>query len=201
MRSLIKKFEDRVTLPIEIDEIRDAIIDLGIQDRIVFCDEDLDTEELRGVLKQWREHGSVYGEPRWTTLIVYPRGVEVEWQRVICAKELVHVFDKQIVKTQTPEMIEKLAEKVLGPFEGLSDSPADFMATVDKLAAYQWINLLFPRAARNVARQMIKNGAKGPEEIAEWAAIPLEYVYMVLDEAWEEISEILSKIGNGENLA
>ena len=199
MRRLLQKFENRVNLPIEIDEIRDAIIELGIQDRIIFSAQDLDTEVLRGTYYQWREHGNVYGEPIWTTLIIYPENEDIGWQRVICAKELVHVCDKQIVKTQTPEMIDKLAAKVIGPFEGSAEGPADLMASVDKLAAYLGLNLLFPIAARRLAREKIASQEKTIQEIANWAVIPEHYASLVIDEGWDKISELLARIGNGDH--
>ena len=55
MKRILQKFENRTDLPIEIEEIRDAIVGLGIQDQIIFSDEDLDTQTLRGFIYQWRE--------------------------------------------------------------------------------------------------------------------------------------------------
>ena len=196
---MLAKFENRTDLPIEIGEIRDAMIEIGIQDRIIFSDEVLDTETLRGAYYQWREHGAVYGEPIWTTLIVYPRDNEPCWQRAICAKELVHVCDKQFAKTQTPEMIMKLSEKILGQFDMAVDSEADLMATVDKLAAYQGVNLLVPLAARRLARSKLASREKTLAEIAEWAAIPEHYVKLVIDGGWDDVSEFLYRLSNGES--
>lgn len=199
LRTLVERFQDRVDLPIEIDEIRDALVESGVQDRIVFSDEKLDTGRLRGAYYQWREHTTPYAVPRWTTLIVYPSNEDITWQRAICAKELVHVCDRQIVKTQTAEMVEQLAKKIVGPFETRSAGPADLMATVDKLAQYQGLNLLFPLAARRIARARIASGEKTLEEIADWAVVPVEYAALVLGDNWDKISELLTVIGNGDH--
>jgi hypothetical protein len=199
LRRLVEKFQDRTELPIEIEEIRDALIELGVQDKIIFSDEDLDTSRLRGAYYQWCEHHSPYGEPVLTTLIVYPTNEDTDWQRAICAKELVHVCDKQIVKTQTPDMVEELALKVVGPFETRSATPADLMAAVDKLAQFQGLSLLFPLAARRIARERIASGERTFEQEAKWAGIPVEYARLVLDESWDKLSELLTSIGNGEH--
>lgn len=200
LRDLVEKFRDRVELPIEIDEVRDAIIGTGIQDKIVFSEEDMDTGKLKGVLYQWHEHQGVYSEPIFTSLIAYPKDVELEWQRAICAKELVHICDRQIVRTKTPEMVEELAEKLVGPFETNSEGLADLMASVDKLAQYQYLDLLFPKAARETARQKIATGTAIISDIADWAVLPEEHVAMALGENWEAVSEMLVTFGNGDHV-
>lgn len=199
MRDLLKKFEARLDLPIEIDEIHQAIIELGYQDRIVLCDEDLDTEIIRGAFYQYREHGDVYGEARWTTLVVYPRHADPSLQRLVCAKEMVHIFDEQISKTQTPEMVSQLAVKVLGKPNGNPESAADLIATLDNLAVYVGINLLFPREARKEARLKVSAGELTVQDVAEWAVLPIDSVTMALDEGWEEIAAILERVVNGNH--
>jgi hypothetical protein len=199
LRRLVERFQDRTELPIEIEEIRDALIDLGVQDKIIFSPEELDTGTLRGAYYQWCEHRAAYGEPVLTTLIVYPKNEDITWQRAICAKELVHVCDKQIVKTQTAEMVEELAQKVVGPFETRTATPADLMATVDKLAQYQGLNLLFPVAARRLARAKIAAGERSYAEIAQWACIPENYARLLLEESWDALNELLTAIGNGDH--
>ncbi len=196
MKRILQKFENRTDLPIEIEEIRDFIVELGIQDRIIFCAEDLDTAILRGVIYQWRQPSSVYGEPIWTTLIVYPCSMAPDWQRAICAKEMVHIFDSQIVKTVNPEMIEGLAKKVVGPLEIDAESPESLMATVDRLAEFQAVNLLFPRAARTLAHTKISSNEMTVREISEWASIPEHFVQLALDPKWEDISSILDSLSS-----
>ncbi|SMX29396.1 hypothetical protein TRP8649_03530 [Pelagimonas phthalicica] len=197
LRALIEKFQDCVMLPIEIDEIRDAIIELGVQDKIIFSGEDLDTGVLKGAFYQWYESSGMYAESTWTTLIVYPDGEPIEMQRVICAKELIHICDKAIARTHTPELIDKLAKKVLGPFESPDTSSADLMATIDKLAQYQGLDLLLPKAAREIARDKISKGLLTPSDVAEAAVMPLSQTLLVLDESWEDISSFLCTISNG----
>ena len=129
LRRLVERFQDRTELPIEIEEIRDVLIELGVQDKIIFSPEQLDTGILTGAYYQWCEHAAAYGEPILTTLIVFPANEDLAWQRAICAKELVHVCDKQIVKTQTPEMVEELAQKVVGPSAVTSGTGFSFTTT------------------------------------------------------------------------
>lgn len=131
-------------------------------------------------------------------MIVYPKDESIQWQRAICAKELVHVFDKQVFRTQTPEMIEQLAEKIVSASYGNGESPADLVATIDRFAEYQWMSLLFPAAARRLAREKLSRKEITIEEIADWVMIPEQYVRLVLDESWEKISEHLMSFTSGE---
>lgn len=199
LRELVEHFQDRVELPIEIDEVRDAIIASGVQDTITFACEPMDTGILRGVLYQWHEHPGMYAEPSFVSLIVYPSGEPIEWQRAICAKELIHICDRQIVRTKTPELVKQLAEKVVGPFETSDTGIADFMASMDKLAQYQCIDLLFPKAARAIALERINEGVHTIESIANWAVLPEEHIALALSDKWEAISEMLISLGNGDH--
>lgn len=198
LRRVVEAFQDRVDLPIEVEEIRDLVVTLGIQDKIIFSPEDLDSGVLRGAFYQWRESSGVYSDSTWTTLIVYPENEPIEWQRVICAKELIHLFDAEPVKTKTGEMVDQLARKIVGPFETRATSPSDLMASVDKLAQYQSFNLLFPLAARKIAREKLSRSEATYEDIATWSVLPLEVVMLVLDDHWDKLSEVLVAIGNGE---
>ena len=198
LRELIETFQDRVDLPIEIDEIRDAIIALGFQDKIILSAEDLDTGVLKGAYYQWREQRGVYGEPVWTSLVVYPEGESIENQRLICAKELIHICDRSVVKARSPDAVLDLAKKLVGPFEAPNGDFADIMAATDKLAQYQSMNLLFPIAARKLARERIENGMADLARIADWAVLPETSIAMLLDEAWDDVSEVMIAIGNGE---
>jgi hypothetical protein len=198
LRRLIQTFEDRVDLPVEVDEIRDALIGFGIQDRIILSPEPLDAGTLKGAFYKWTEHNAVYGEPQWVTLVVYPANEPIEWQRLICAKELIHVCDLPGVRASDPEAVAALATKLLGPFEASKQDEMDIVAALDKLAQHLSINLLFPKAARQLARAKLADGEKTVEEIADWALVPLPSAQLALDEKWESLSTALIEIGNGD---
>ncbi|MDA9208565.1 hypothetical protein N9O61_06765 [Octadecabacter sp.] len=198
LRSLVEAFQDRTDLPIEISEIRDEIVKQGFQDRIILCSQPLDPGVLKGIYYQWTEHNGVYSDPELISLIVFSNEVNLCWQRLICAKEMVHVCDLQIAKSSSIEEISELARKVIGPFETTDLDVGDLMASFDKLAQYQSLNLLFPKAARNLAKQKLEKDEITTFEIAEWSRIPEELVRLALSEKWETISQLLLAIGNGD---
>ncbi len=188
IQNLAKNFETRVKLPIEIFEVRDAVVRLGIQDSIIFSGEDMDPANCRGAFYQYTQRAVVYGEPELVSLIVYSQHLTIPWQRMVCCKEIMHVLDKQEGKTNKKEEVVALAEKLLGPLSSEDYGLADFMAATDRLALYQGLAVLFPLAARTQALDKVKK-TKTVAEIAEWASVPEPLVNFVLDPAWPKLRD------------
>lgn len=129
--------------------------------------------------------------PRSVTHIVYTTQVPVAWQRVICAKELVHIFDRKAEKTDTPDEVSELIEKILGPLSTEDYGFADLQAAADRLALYQCLPLLFPTAALGQAKAAIDSGEMTVEQVAEAACIPLGFVRLILSDDWEKLNGFL----------
>jgi hypothetical protein len=70
-----------------------------------------------------------------------------EWQRLVCAKELIHVMDGNAEKTNTSDELQGLIDKIIGPLSTEDFGLADLMAAKDKLAIYQALGVIFPDAA------------------------------------------------------
>lgn len=195
IKHLAKNFEGRVKLPIEIPEIRDAVIALGVQDEIVYCGEDMDPALCRGTFYQFTRKVAPYAPPDLVSLIVYSSQLDIPWQRVVCCKETVHVLDKAEGRTNKPADVIALAEKLLGPLSNEDYGLADVMAATDRIALYQGLAILFPPSARLVALKKIEK-AKTEEEtkaalvqIAQWASIPLPLVGLTLADGWPNLRE------------
>lgn len=193
LNRLIEKFETRVDLPIDLEEISKAITELGFSDEIKFQGVDADSTQLRGAFYQYHYHRAMYAEPTWVTCIFYNQEEPVEMQRVICCKELMHIFDSKMERTDTMEEIPRFIDKLLGPLAADEYGQADYQAAKDKVALYQCLPLLFPKAALQEARQAVQKGRKTPEEIAKWAAIPLNIAEFMLDENWDNLNNSLPK--------
>lgn len=152
----------------------------------------MDTEKLLGTFTQYTTHTGVYSAPDFVTLIVYPENIAAPNQRAICAKELVHMCDKQSRKVRDMEFLGEIAEKIVGPFQSsLVDAHSDLVASLDVLAQYQAMNILFPMAARHAARTKIASGEKSLEEIADWVSAPVDLVEQMLDPEWDGLSDRL----------
>ena len=194
-KNLQAKFDGRTNLPIEIQDICDALVAMGYQDEIRVVSEEMDLTQLLGAYAQWREPNGVYAEPKWVSLIVYPSNVEPMRQRLICAKELVHVCDSHVAKTNDPKEIMELAEVLSNRGtipEGMQIT--GMKVATDVLAQGKALMLLFPKAARIIARQQIADGTLTIDRIEEICQIPRETLVDLLDPEWEEIANLLASI-------
>lgn len=184
LQRVVEAFAGSADLPIEIPEIRDEIVRLGFQDRIIFSGQDADPGKCRGVFYQFTVRDGVYADPILTTLIVFNSRLSVPWQRVVCCKEMIHLMDRRIEQTRTSEQVQGLLDKLLGPLSTEDYGIADLMASHDRLALYQALPILFPDAARTAALAEVAMQRKSVADIAEWAVMPAVLVRMVMDENW-----------------
>lgn len=187
LNKLVESFAGRVELPIEVDEIVDAIKDLGWQDEIYLFPVDSDPTRVRGAFRQFTYQKAVYGEPQLVTHIVYSKNVSLAWQRVISVKELVHIYDSVAAKTDTEEEVSQLLDRLVGPLSSEDYGLVDLQAAKDRLALYQALPLLLPKAALKIARE---NGL-APELVAERACMPIELVSLILSDEWQDLNGVL----------
>jgi hypothetical protein len=191
LQRVVEAFAGSIDLPIEIPEVRDEVIRLGFQDRIIFSGQDADPGKCRGVFYQFTTRNGVYADPVMQTLIVYNSRLTVPWQRMVCCKEMVHLMDRRVEQTRTSDEVQGLLDKLLGPFSTEDYGIADLMAAHDRLALYQALPILFPDASRADALAELAAHRKSKAEIVEWAALPPVLVEMVLDESWPALKNDL----------
>lgn len=193
LKQLIEEFASVEALPVEIEEIQAAIISLGVQDRIILCaDPTMDTRRLRGLFVRYRYRPVVYGDPENITLIAFSSSETRAWQRVICCKEMIHIFDDDVERTNTLDELDGLIKRLLGPLSSDQVSICDLMAAKDRLALYQAVPLLFPSAAREKALRAIASGSGTFEQIVEGSCLPSELVRLVLTDDWPKLSAKLT---------
>lgn len=194
-KNLQAKFDGRTDVPIEVQEICDALVEMGYQDDIRVVEEEMDLSQLLGAYVQFTEpSGGMYSEPQMVSLIVYPSNVNLLSQRMICAKELVHVCDARVSRTNDPQDILELAQ-VLSGNALIGDEPRMTMkVAADILAQQKGLMLLFPKAARLIARQQVAEGLVTLEDLAEKLKLPETTVNNMLEEDWEDLAEMLSGI-------
>lgn len=103
-----------------------------------------------------------------------------------------HIFDSELEKTDTVDEIPDFIDKLLGPMSTDDLGLADFMAAKDKVALYQCLPLLLPKAALEVARNAVDSGSKTPADIADWAKIPERLVKFMLPKEWDTLNGALT---------
>ena len=177
--------------PVEIDDIISEITKLGAQDTIKCDSSDTDPKKLKGIFYSWTERRVLYGEPELFTLILYSNNVDITWQRVICAKELVHVCDRAAAKTMTEDELDGLLSSLLGTKKDEDYGLADFQAHRDKLALYEALPLLLPKKARDQEKIAFDGNRRNIAEIAKDAGLPEPVVKFMMEDEWEYVRQEL----------
>lgn len=188
LKKIIADIEHRDELPVEVSEIVDAIIAEGCEDIIFLKGVDADRSEVHGAFWKFVRHTGVYSDPQHVAIIPYNQNDPIEWQRVTCCKELMHLFDSDLERTDNAEEVPALIDRLLSRFSSDEVGKADLMASKDKLALYMCLPLLLPKAALLQARAAVASGAKTEEEIASAASMPLDLVRLMLDEEWDSLN-------------
>lgn len=192
LKRVIGKTSATDVMPIEVSDIKDAIIECGFQDDIIIVPEETDPKELLGVYYQYTTHPKVYATPILTSLIIYSSKVCIEWQRLICCKEMMHICERGFEQTKTQKDVSALLERLLKPLSTEEYGIVDLMAGNDKLALYKALGVLFPVPAREQAIEALGNGSKTESDIAKWVCLPVSLVQLVLLPQWPELFERLS---------
>lgn len=189
---LIARFATVIELPVDVNDVLDVLKANGCEDDIEFIGVDLDPDILQGKISIfWRQNGVYDPDPIRCANIYYHRGHTLDWQRMICCKELVHVLDPAFAHTSTIGDIDKLAEKIGLPPE-MQDPMNDGTAVnVDRLAEWRAAALLLPLAARNAFMPAYKADKISTSEIALIADMPHRYVPLVMSDVWERLHDML----------
>ena len=190
---LIKSFEDQEVLPIDVNDILLKLREAGNDDDIEFVGVDLDPEVLLGAIRIFYVRNGVYADPKRFVNIYYDRTRTVDWQRMVCCKELVHILDPETAHTKLAAEIDLLAERIGLPPE-MQDPAADGFATnIDRMAEYRAAALLLPMAARELLMPKIRDGSLKIADVAKLADMPTKYAGFVLNDVWETVYPLLTR--------
>jgi hypothetical protein len=119
---------------------------LTSQDELYYVPVELDPEVSLGHIKQYRVPNGVYdGNPTWVTEIRYFRELNKCWQRYVCCKELMHVFDSQAERTDTAEKFQQLVDEIETPLPAGEASP---MYDTETRTLWMAIAILCPASVR-----------------------------------------------------
>jgi hypothetical protein len=189
LKRIIDGLKSRTALPIQVSEISDAITRSGCQDIIYF--KGIDGENpthIHGAFWRYTRRPGVYADPEYIALIPYNLNDTLAWQRVTCCKEMVHLFDSDLERTDKAEEVVELLDRLLGRMSTDDFGIVDLMASKDKLALYYSLPLLLPKAALDIARADVSEGRKTAEDIALEVGMPLGLVRLMLNSEWDTLN-------------
>lgn len=116
-----------------------------------------------------------------------------EMQRLICAKELLHICDSDSAAARSREVVAKQIHDILTPPELLAEmSNLDMEAVADRTGMLRALALLFPIEAREELKKPYDDDKITDDEIAELVELPVQWVNFVMDEHWPTIVSLLT---------
>lgn len=194
---LIEAFEKETVLPIDLNKVRQWLLDNGIQSEIDFIPCELDPEGvIRGFVRRYKAHkGGWQIEPDLASSIYYDTRQEIEWQNMTCAKEMLHILDGACVSDK--KTFDQLTQRLALPddVQHLLDDP-DF-AFVDRVGTAPACALLLPLAARDLLLPAYQKRLITAAEIARQAVMPEEHVRTVMSDIWPHVYEIIKGQDDG----
>lgn len=190
LRKVLDAFSDRCSGPIEITEIASAVERTGITNYIQFVPVDMNPNVLYGIYHEFESHEipMPYSDQRVISRILYSQHLSSEWQRLVCCKELVHIFDNEAIRTRTPTQVVGLIKNLVDREPGDVGTQAKLMAIHDELAVFQAIGLLCPKQA---VKHFIEDNGPNEALFAEEFDIPTDFGWIVsvsdLDSYYQEL--------------
>lgn len=193
IQQLLEHFDKVTTLHVDVNDVRDHLIAIGVQDEIEFRFVKMDATKIRGLLHRYTRSSGVYGEPVLCSDIIIPvdMGDEQEaWQRLVAVKELIHIIDCDSLTAQSEAAIDNLFEQFSLPPELRAphdDTPIKKSFLNDRVRIYFALAVLIPLACRQALRPLYRDGRLSVREIAEIARVPARYIGGVMDEDFETL--------------
>lgn len=191
---LVTEFSTRDLLPIDVNDVVECLRSNGAEEDIEFIGVELDPEILQGQIKIFEVRTGIYGAETTTMAnIYYHKGHSVDWQRMICCKELIHLLDPMTARTSETDDIDELANRIGLPPE-MQDPMNDGLATnVDRMAEFRALAILFPLRAREYLIDPYKRGLIKLADIARLADIPQRYIGLAMSDHWPIIHKRLTE--------
>jgi hypothetical protein len=193
---LVEFFSTFTRLPVYAEDVRDQLVDMGIQDEILLREMDVPPEKLLGMFVRFKRRGALYGhEVSQSSVVFYNKNVDAMTQNLICIKELMHVFDDQIkAATHTREEFGQLLEDLFANKEPILPFGGNFGSLIDNLAILLAVAILFPQEIRDDFIRAHQQGRMTHDNIGNECGLPVGLVPMLLSQKWETYRAILLRI-------
>lgn len=170
-------------LPVRLDDIRDQALSYGVVQEFQFIEVDINPDNLLGMLRLYNKvlpDGSIHrvAQIYWSSSISDNRV-----RRLVCCKEILHVFDDDDHTARSTEAVESLIDQVLvPPSSGITAS-----AKSDQSGMLHALMILLPRDALSILKPAVEAGHMSVEDVAGLADIPESYARLALAPYWQEI--------------
>ncbi len=172
-------------LPIRLDDIRDQALEYGVVQEFQFIPVDIDPNILMGMHCLYEETRTD-GNKHKVAQIFWSSSINDEAvRRLICCKEILHVFDDDKLTARSIEAVGTLIDQiVIPPSSGISASVMS-----DQIGMLHALMVLLPRDALQNLMPAVEAGRLSVEDVAKLADIPEPYARLALSPIWQDILE------------
>jgi hypothetical protein len=148
---LVEEFSEVEELPIPVNEVLEWIRKNTDHQDIRLHPVERTHRAFRGAFRRIAmRSGAMYShDPEIVTQILYGEDLPDDWKRLVIVKEVLHVFDPEPNRVNTPDAVRRLIPAVITPeLRSTTKAKAFPPAIDDYLGAYKAMAILLPRAAR-----------------------------------------------------
>ncbi|KZY95083.1 MAG: hypothetical protein CL950_13330 [Erythrobacter sp.] len=195
--ALIQHFDAYTELHVDVNNVRDKLVELGVEDEITFHFPKMEPGRIRGLLDRWERPSGVYSaDPTLVAdiIIAADMGEETEyWQRLVAVKELLHLADCADLSAESAEAVNVLFRNFALPPElrygkkPLTTNTNSYLN--DETRFYLALAVLVPLGCRVPLRQLYKAERLRAAEIADLAKIPERFIPEVMGDHFDLVIE------------
>lgn len=182
---LSQRFEDRTVLPVRLNDVRAAVLEIGVVERITFKPVEIKKDILRGVHHKYWFTPAPYAEKELRVDVLFAESLEFPWKRLVACKELLHALDNGTHSVAQPDEVDDLIRRMARRLD--LREPMNHGETSDRYGLWQALGILFPFAAREALLAKYEEGLISDEMIARRAGIPEDYISFLMSSDWAGI--------------
>lgn len=181
-------------LPVQIEvvceQVQEQLRSIGQRKEIVFRPMDVSPEILLGMTLEYQDIDGHKIPSKKYYVVFFNSNVSSQQQRIICCKELVHLYDNGDTVTRTATDFSKLVDDVVKMPLTISSSIGT-QGLADNIAIFYALAILFPDEARDDYRALFDADKVNYAEIAHDFDIPLKYVEFLMSSDWFVVRNML----------
>lgn len=194
---IIKHFEKQTGDVVWIEDVHSVVESYLSNVTIVHRAVDVPADDIRGMFVGRRiipEPDESILVPLLQMTILYSSQQSNEYQRLVLCKELLHCLDEDDVKTAILEEAVALCDHLTNGEDTIEPKGnSEIQAMMDEFAKFQALAILFPMRIRRGFETSFDAKEITAEQIAEKVKLPVEYVKMVMSDAWPRLYQLLTK--------
>ena len=196
VKRLIEFFSMFSKLPIYAEDVRDHIVEMGVQDEILLREMDVPPDHLLGMFVRYRRRNGVYdATPSANSVVFYNTNIEPDAQNFVCIKELMHVFDDAIeANTRNREDFIALVDDLFSSPLNIPPFDLSVGGIADEMAVALALAILFPHEIRDDFIKAHSDGRMTYDDIGKECGLPSPIIPMLMSKKWEQIRAILLRI-------